>query len=239
MCHWCSWCGTIRPLEDARSARRAMLWKLILGPTVAFLVVVLATFAHAAEPLGPDPALSPEDVVQIQLEALQRNDIPTQDAGIRQAWMLAHPDNRRVTGPLPRFERMIKGAAYRPLIGHAAHDIERLGTTEEQVTFKVTIQTPEWRRPGISLGSWPGQRRSGQGCMDDHRRFPTSTSRPGYLTPRPRSLATIFQNRSHTALSQSPRRSWHTPLHDPRNYGSNPHSCGSANSIEFPAGSRT
>ncbi len=133
---------------DSASGRRKIgsaghAWRLILGPTVAFLVVVLATFAHAAEPLGPDPALSPEDVVQIQLEALQRNDIPTQDAGIRQAWMLAHPDNRRVTGPLPRFERMIKGAAYRPLIGHAAHDIERLGTTEEQVTFKVTIQTPE------------------------------------------------------------------------------------------------
>ncbi len=117
--------------------------RLVLGRTVALLVVIFATFAHAAEPLGPDPALSPEEVVRIQLEALQRNDTPTQDTGIRQAWMLAHPNNRRVTGPLPRFERMIKGTPYRPLIGHAAHDIERLGTTEEQVTFKVTIETPE------------------------------------------------------------------------------------------------
>ncbi len=99
--------------------------------------------AHAAEPLGPDPALSPEEVVRIQLDALKHNDIPTQAAGIRQAWMLAHPNNRRITGPLPRFERMIKSASYRPLIGHAAHDIEQLGTTEDEVTFKVTIETPE------------------------------------------------------------------------------------------------
>ncbi len=117
--------------------------RLVVGRAVALLVIILATLAHAAEPLGPDPALSPEEVVRIQLEALQRNDIPTQDAGIRQAWMLAHPNNKRVTGPLPRFERMIKGAPYRPLIGHAAHDVERLVTTDEQVTFKVTIETPE------------------------------------------------------------------------------------------------
>lgn len=116
---------------------------LVLGRTFGLVVFMFATLAHAAEPLGPDPALSPAEVVGIQLKALQRNDTPTQDAGIRQAWMLAHPNNRRITGPLPRFGRMIKSASFRPLIGHATHDIERLDATEEQVTFKVTIETPE------------------------------------------------------------------------------------------------
>jgi hypothetical protein len=117
--------------------------RLLARRIIALLAIVFATIAYAAEPLGPDPALSPEDVVEIQLKALQRNDSPTLDAGIRQVWLLAHPDNKRVTGPLPRFIRMIKGAPFRPLIGHAAHDIERLGAADEQVNFKVTIQTSE------------------------------------------------------------------------------------------------
>ena len=114
-----------------------------MGRAVGLIVFICATLAHAAEPLGPDPALLPEAVVRIQLEALQRNDTPTPDAGIRQVWMLAHPNNRRITGPLPRFARMIKGASFRPLIGHAAHNIETLATTEAQVTFKVTVETSD------------------------------------------------------------------------------------------------
>jgi len=110
---------------------------------MSLFAIVFATIAYAAEQLGPDPALSPEEVVEIQLDALQRNDTPTLDAGIRQVWLFAHPDNKRATGPLPRFNRMLKGAPFRPLIGHTAHDIERLGTTDEQVVFKVTVQTPE------------------------------------------------------------------------------------------------
>ena len=117
--------------------------RLVLGRAVGLIVFIYATLAHAAEPLGPDPALPPEEVVRIQLEALQSNDIPTPDAGIRQVWMLAHPNNKRITGPLPRFARMIKGASFRPLIGHAAHDIEPLTTTEAQVAFKVTIETSD------------------------------------------------------------------------------------------------
>ena len=113
------------------------------GRLIAFIAIVFATIAYAGEPLGPDPALSPEEVVGIQLDALQRNDSPSLDAGIRQVWLLAHPDNKQATGPLPRFTRMIKGAPFRPLIGHATHDIERLGTTDEQVGFKVTVETSD------------------------------------------------------------------------------------------------
>lgn len=110
---------------------------------VALVLIVLATSAQAQEPLGPDPALSPEAVVRIQLEALQRNDDPAPDAGIRQTWLFAHPDNKRLTGPLARFAQMIKGPSYRPLIGHTAHTVERLGAAGDEATFKVTIETAE------------------------------------------------------------------------------------------------
>ena len=115
----------------------------VLARRLPYLVIVLAALAQAAEPVGPDAAIRPEDVVRIQLEALQHNDEPTKDAGIRQARMLAHPDNRRFTGPLTRFAQMIRSPAFRPPIGHAAHTIEPGVAAGPRVTFKVTIETAD------------------------------------------------------------------------------------------------
>ena len=67
---------------------------------LAFLI--LSAPAWAADLLAPHPALSPAEVVVIQLDALQAN-AAENDAGIAQAWAFAHPDNKRMTGPLPRF----------------------------------------------------------------------------------------------------------------------------------------
>ena len=81
--------------------------------------VVLALFVGAAaqgteDPLGdalvPRPGLSPGEVVRIQLEALRRND--EQDRGIEVAFRFASPANRDITGPLPRFIRMIRQGPY-------------------------------------------------------------------------------------------------------------------------------
>ena len=137
--------------------------------TPALLVPVLllwvAGHAVAAEPIGPDPALAPEEVVAIQLEALKHNDDPTPDSGIAQTYALAHPDNKRVTGPLPRFELMIRSPAYRPLLGHSAHQIERLAGNDMIVRFRVVVETPNgdavkylWEvgrvRDGPDKGAW-------------------------------------------------------------------------------------
>lgn len=113
--------------------------------SVLLLSVFLFSVAgHAAadEMIGPDPALAPENVVAIQLEALKHNDDPTPNAGIAQTYALAHPNNKRVTGPLPRFERMINSPAYRPLIGHTAHQIERVAGNDLVVRFRVVVETP-------------------------------------------------------------------------------------------------
>ena len=70
--------------------------------------------ADTPEPLGealvPDPALSPAEVIRIQLEALRHND--EQDRGIAVAFRFASPANRAHTGPLARFIPMIKHGPY-------------------------------------------------------------------------------------------------------------------------------
>ena len=65
---------------------------------------------HLSESLQPHPSLSPREVVEIQLEALRRND--ANDRGIEIVFRFASPANRMQTGPLDRFKRMIKGGAY-------------------------------------------------------------------------------------------------------------------------------
>ena len=60
----------------------------------------------------PDPELSPEDVVGIQLEGLA-SDSPAD--GVVQCYAFASPGNRYHTGPLDRFAAMVRNEKYRIL----------------------------------------------------------------------------------------------------------------------------
>ncbi|MBD1166772.1 hypothetical protein IDG49_03240 [Pelagibacterales bacterium SAG-MED07] len=62
--------------------------------------------------LNPDKNIKPKEVVKIQLTGLQQNDLNYQDSGIEQTWNFAHPNNKKVTGPLNNFKRMLKGNSY-------------------------------------------------------------------------------------------------------------------------------
>lgn len=95
--------------------------------------------SFAADVLQPDPELSPAEVVAIQLSALQANDTPGPDAGIAQTFVFAHPDNKRMTGPLPRFAEMIKGPRYGILLNHRAHEIREVASTDDEATFAVIV----------------------------------------------------------------------------------------------------
>lgn len=111
----------------------------VLGWIFALVAPVMAAPSFAEDGLRPDPALSPEEVIVIQLSALQANDAPEPDAGIARTFVFAHPDNRRVTGPLPRFAQMIKGPRYEVLLNHRAHEIREVASTEDEAAFAVVV----------------------------------------------------------------------------------------------------
>lgn len=116
-----------------------------------FILIFIAAFMLSAkvqastDVITPDPSITPDQVVAIQLLALQRNDTPEPDYGIRQTWAFAHPDNREVTGPLDRFASMIKGAQYRDLINHRSHTITLTFKTESMVRFEVLMEDQKGR----------------------------------------------------------------------------------------------
>lgn len=124
-------------MYDASPNRSLAAWLQALLCSV--VLALLAAPAAAQQPATPDPALSAQDVVEIQLKALARNDDPAPDAGIAQVWAFAHPDNRAMTGPLPRFARMIHGANYTHLIDHRRHEIEALERADDNALFAVRV----------------------------------------------------------------------------------------------------
>lgn len=62
----------------------------------------------------PTPELTPREVVELQLQAFREND--EEDRGVEVAFRFASPRNKRVTGPLERFARMMKGPLYRAML---------------------------------------------------------------------------------------------------------------------------
>jgi hypothetical protein len=110
---------------------------------LAASILLLTGPSWATDVLEPDPALSPAEVVEIQLTALQANDAPASDAGIAQTWAFAHPKNKRVTGPLPRFAEMIKGPQYRILLNHRSHEVKEVSRTDSQAVFAVIVASQD------------------------------------------------------------------------------------------------
>ena len=115
-----------------------MLKKLQIIFKVIFFLLI-STSISKAEILKPSNAFKPVDVVRIQLTGLQKNDLDFKDSGIEQTWNFAHPNNKKVTGPLANFKRMIKGDSYQMMINHLSHTITQLGSKNNWAQFEVVI----------------------------------------------------------------------------------------------------
>ena len=108
-------------------------------------VLMLSLPSRSADLVVPDPAIAPEEVVAIQMKALQFNDNPVPDFGIAQTWNFAHPRNRAVTGPLQRFAGMLKGPAYGTMLNHTDHRIEAQANDGTRANFDVYMETAQGR----------------------------------------------------------------------------------------------
>ena len=111
-----------------------------LQTTFKILILLLISISISkAELINPSSDIKPAEVVKIQLTGLQNNDSRFKDSGIEQTWNFAHPNNRRVTGPLDNFKRMLKGDSYQMMIDHLSHTITQLGSSDKWAQFEVVI----------------------------------------------------------------------------------------------------
>jgi hypothetical protein len=101
----------------------------------------VAGLAQIAE-LAPEPNLTPEQVVEYQVSALQHNDDPHADAGIERTYRFASPSNKSMTGPLKNFVSIVKSPAYSPMVNNTALLV--VGSQIQGDHAKVAIRvTPE------------------------------------------------------------------------------------------------
>ena len=88
----------------------------------------------------PTPTLSAQEVVKIQLEALRQND--AEDQGIAVAFRFASPNNRRNTGPVQRFARMIRAGSYALMLRFTHASYESTQVSGRRAIQQVTLFAP-------------------------------------------------------------------------------------------------
>ena len=116
----------------------------ILLRIIAFYFL-LTNFSNA-DLVKPNISLKPFDVLMIQLNSLQNNNVPYKNAGIEQTWVFAHPDNKKITGPLEKFKKMIYRESYKMLIEHENSEITILSENLNTSTYKVFILSSDKKK---------------------------------------------------------------------------------------------
>ena len=125
----------------------------------------------------PNDSLKPFEVVSIQLNSLQRNNIPFKDAGIEQVWKFAHPNNKKITGPLKKFKKMIYSESYKMLIDHENSEIKILNTNGTISVIKVDILSNDKKKYSYV---WQVEKVQEEGLLKNCW-MTTSVSSPEYL----------------------------------------------------------
>ena len=115
-----------------------MLKKIQIALSFLVLLFIFISISKA-EILKPSSNIKPSDVVKIQLLGLQNNNDEFEDSGIEQTWNFAHPNNKKATGPLDKFKRMIKSNNYQMMINHISHTITETRGGDNWVQFEVII----------------------------------------------------------------------------------------------------
>ena len=113
--------------------------KILQTKFSTLIILIVFTSVSKADLLIPKKDILPSEVVKIQLTGLQNNDSVFKDGGIEQTWNFAHPNNKRATGPLENFKRMIKSDSYQMMIDHLSHTITEVGSGDKWAQFEVII----------------------------------------------------------------------------------------------------
>jgi len=154
----------------------------ILAVLSVILIVVSLGYSrfydnYSPDLIKPNTSLKPLDIVSIQLNSLQRNNIPFKDAGIEQVWEFAHPNNKRITGPLKKFKKMIYSKSYQMLIEHENSEITILSEGTNRSVYKVYILSGDKKKYSYI---WQVEKVQTEGDLKDCW-MSTSVSAPEFL----------------------------------------------------------
>jgi hypothetical protein len=115
----------------------------VVTPLLAFVVLGCISWksirAQSVDDLAPKPELTPRQVVEYQLTALQQNDQPTPDAGIEKAFRFASPANQKSTGPISHFISMVHSSSYAALLNAKEAIVTRVQVEDREAKILTRI----------------------------------------------------------------------------------------------------
>ena len=123
--------------RQINTATISILLRLFMLPLLSLATMQAYSLALPV----PNPRLQPEDVVEIVLDALAKNDTPYANAGIETTFNFASPSNKAVTGPLDRFITMVKGPVYSVMVDHKSHVLSEVVITNNRAYQWVRLIT--------------------------------------------------------------------------------------------------
>ena len=114
--------------------------KALFGLTLLFTSFIALAFDDS---LVPNPSLTPQQVVQFQLQALREN---ASGNGIEATYRFASPANRALTGPLERFSKLFDAEQYRPMLNHQDAEVKLMegNDTSAEVMAALVDATGEY-----------------------------------------------------------------------------------------------
>ena len=124
-------------------------WGVLKSFTLLAFLIILPFQLWASydiENAYPKPELKPNDVVRLQLLAMQQND--DSDFGIEVTFRFASPSNKVQTGPLKRFISLVRNPSYLPLLNHTNATFLELTVEEDFAVQDVIITTSKGKRIG-------------------------------------------------------------------------------------------
>jgi hypothetical protein len=110
---------------------------------IFFLLFLSLSTLGNAKNIKPKANLSSEEVILIQLNALKNND--TNDSGIEQTWLFAHPKNKLATGPYAKFKKMLYDPHYIILLNHHSHQLNLTVSSATEKIYEIKITTKDQR----------------------------------------------------------------------------------------------
>ena len=122
------------------------MFKLATLIVFLFILPLQVWASYDIENAYPEPELKPNDVVRLQLLAMQQND--DSDFGIEVTFRFASPANKKQTGPLKRFISLVRNPSYRPLLNHINATFIELTVEEVFAIQDVIITTSNGERIG-------------------------------------------------------------------------------------------
>ena len=142
--------------------------RLLLRCSLLLLLTAAVPKGISAEELSPelipDPGLTADEVVRIQLNALANNDSPRPDAGIEITFRFASPGNKEATGPLPRFIELVKNPVYRPMINHIEAEYGESVRNKGRTLLPVMLTAADGSKAGYVFILGQQDTSSCQGC---------------------------------------------------------------------------